>query len=508
MCCKNCGASLGAGAKFCSQCGAPVNAGAETKKYCRNCHSELEPGALFCPECGYRAVEIEEGPFTIGMEIGEDRTCMAVYRGGTPEMIPVSREQTPVTPALAFVETEDGVAAQWSYGWEALRDDVGDKQDGHQFLPEVFHEYTVSGGSRTVIRIWALLCKGGSVRIGRLIYTAEEIAAAYLKRQLQAAQSYLGRKPAGVVLAVPWDWLEPQKAALRRAAIRAGWKVRQIACGISMLGYGAVSRNLQKGEEKEILLCYLGPNCVEAGIFEAGGEIIEKKVSAGIRTVERMSDDERRMAQIKGLEMMVREVQREYGNPDIFKRITEVWISGEMADTSGVKERLQMLTGKAPVWLSGEAGHSYIAEGAALKGGVFDGKKTAEILPLFLDAVSSCYWVRVNGVEAGCLLNKNTTFPNARFEILEKCVKTRILEIEVLQGFQLSGKDRILAAKYQFDTGLSAFGEGMDAEVRLDMDTSGVCQVIVCVRDGYGKALAEFRTEITAKGGEDEYGVL
>ena len=82
------------------------------------------------------------------------------------------------------------------------------------------------------------------------------------------------------------------------------------------------------------------------------------------------------------------------------------------------------------------------------------------------------------------------------------------MEIEVLQGFQLSGKDRIPAAKYQFDTGLSAFGEGMDAEVRLDMDTSGVCQVIVCVRDGYGKALAEFRTEITAKGGEDEYGVL
>ena len=60
MCCKSCGASLGAGAKFCSQCGAPVNAGAETKKYCRNCHSELEPGALFCPECGYRVVEEPE----------------------------------------------------------------------------------------------------------------------------------------------------------------------------------------------------------------------------------------------------------------------------------------------------------------------------------------------------------------------------------------------------------------------------------------------------------------
>ena len=78
----------------------------------------------------------------------------------------------------------------------------------------------------------------------------------------------------------------------------------------------------------------------------------------------------------------------------------------------------------------------------------------------------------------------------------------------MLHGLRFSGKDRIPVAKYQFDTGLSAFGEGMDAEARLDMDTSGVCQVIVCVRDGYGKALAEFKTEITAEGVEDEYGVL
>ena len=390
-------------------------------------------------------------------------------------MIPVGRERMPVTPALAFVETEDGVAGQWSYGWEALRDDVGDKQDGHRFLPEVFHEYTVSGGSRTVIRIWALLRMGGSVMIGRLRYTAEEIAAAYLKRQLQAAQSYLGRKPAGVVLAVPWGLAgAAEGGALPRGRPRRAGRFARLPAESVCWDMGLSPETCRKEKKKRFCSVYLGPNCIEAGIFEAGEGIIEKRASAGIQTVERMSDDERRLAQIEGLEMMVREVQREYGNPDDFERITEVWISGEIVDITGVKERLQMLTGKAPVWLSGKGGtFVYSRRALLLKGCVFDGKKTAERLPLFLDALSSCYWVRVNGVETSCLLKKNTTFPNVCFEILEKCVKTRILEIEVLQGFQFSEKDRIPAAKYQFDTGLSAFGEGDRCRGRTGHGHSG-----------------------------------
>ncbi len=45
--CVKCGASLQAGAKFCSDCGA-----SQVPAKCSNCQKELAPGAKFCNECG------------------------------------------------------------------------------------------------------------------------------------------------------------------------------------------------------------------------------------------------------------------------------------------------------------------------------------------------------------------------------------------------------------------------------------------------------------------------
>jgi membrane protease subunit (stomatin/prohibitin family) len=45
--CVKCGASLQAGAKFCSDCGT-----SQLPAKCSNCQAELKPGAKFCAECG------------------------------------------------------------------------------------------------------------------------------------------------------------------------------------------------------------------------------------------------------------------------------------------------------------------------------------------------------------------------------------------------------------------------------------------------------------------------
>ncbi len=45
--CVKCGASLQAGAKFCSECGT-----SQVPAKCANCQHELKPGAKFCDECG------------------------------------------------------------------------------------------------------------------------------------------------------------------------------------------------------------------------------------------------------------------------------------------------------------------------------------------------------------------------------------------------------------------------------------------------------------------------
>jgi len=55
--CKNCGAAIRDGAKFCPDCGSEIEKAKETiienKNFCENCGSELSPGASFCGECGH-----------------------------------------------------------------------------------------------------------------------------------------------------------------------------------------------------------------------------------------------------------------------------------------------------------------------------------------------------------------------------------------------------------------------------------------------------------------------
>lgn len=46
--CAECGAEIGARAKFCPECGKAV----PTKKFCSNCGAEVGVKAKFCPECG------------------------------------------------------------------------------------------------------------------------------------------------------------------------------------------------------------------------------------------------------------------------------------------------------------------------------------------------------------------------------------------------------------------------------------------------------------------------
>lgn len=50
--CANCGATLKAGAKFCSECGKPV--ATEGTKFCPHCGSSMPSGGSFCPNCGKR----------------------------------------------------------------------------------------------------------------------------------------------------------------------------------------------------------------------------------------------------------------------------------------------------------------------------------------------------------------------------------------------------------------------------------------------------------------------
>lgn len=50
MQCKQCGAEIKDGVRFCSQCGTPIS----QNTFCMSCGSRLLPGQMFCTNCGLK----------------------------------------------------------------------------------------------------------------------------------------------------------------------------------------------------------------------------------------------------------------------------------------------------------------------------------------------------------------------------------------------------------------------------------------------------------------------
>ena len=84
MKCKQCGAELVLGAKFCMECGAEV----PLVHLCQNCGAEILPGAKFCMECG-TPVEQKSG----GIQMGDANAISAQnVVGGNLEILNGNKE--------------------------------------------------------------------------------------------------------------------------------------------------------------------------------------------------------------------------------------------------------------------------------------------------------------------------------------------------------------------------------------------------------------------------------
>ncbi len=105
--CPACGASVGAGAKFCTRCAAPLagSAGRVAVQVvkCLHCGTELKPGAKFCKSCGKS---------TTASEVGFHDAPTVVETPATPAA-PAERASTPISslPAPATVSSPASSAA-------------------------------------------------------------------------------------------------------------------------------------------------------------------------------------------------------------------------------------------------------------------------------------------------------------------------------------------------------------------------------------------------------------
>lgn len=98
--CKNCGAEVALGTKFCPECGSPI------PRTCINCGYELSPNAKFCPECGAPVTQEQKS----GIQLGDANAISADnVVGGNLEILHGNKEVVHGTKITADSYTVNNV---------------------------------------------------------------------------------------------------------------------------------------------------------------------------------------------------------------------------------------------------------------------------------------------------------------------------------------------------------------------------------------------------------------
>lgn len=218
-----------------------------------------------------------KGPI-VGIDLGTTNSCVAIFEGGEPKVIP-NREGTRTTPSVvAFQESGEilvGLPAKRQAIINAQNTIFGIKRlMGRKFNDPVVQEWR----KRVPYKIVEAPNGDAHVEIRGKRYSPPEISAMILRKLKQDLEEYLGQEVKDVVITVPAYFDDTQRQATKDAGRIAGLNVIRIineptaAC----LAYG-----LEKKKEGIIAVFDLGGGTFDISILEVGDGVFEVKATAG-----------------------------------------------------------------------------------------------------------------------------------------------------------------------------------------------------------------------------------
>ncbi|MBQ3483076.1 MAG: Hsp70 family protein, partial [Clostridia bacterium] len=140
----------------------------------------------------------------IGIDLGTTNSCVAVYEGGEPKVIP-NPEGARTTPSVvAFSKT------------------------GERMIGQVAKRQSITNPDRTVLSIKRHMGTGYKVDIDGKAYTPQEISAMVLQKLKADAEAYLGETVTEAVITVPAYFSDSQRQATKDAGKIAGLDVKRI----------------------------------------------------------------------------------------------------------------------------------------------------------------------------------------------------------------------------------------------------------------------------------------
>ncbi len=191
----------------------------------------------------------------IGIDLGTTNSCVAVYEGGDPVVIPNSEGARTTPSVVAFSKT------------------------GERLVGQVAKRQAITNPDRTVSSIKRHMGSDYKVTIDDKRFTPQEISAMVLQKLKADAEAYLGSPVTQAVITVPAYFSDSQRQATKDAGKIAGLEVLRIINEptAAALAYGVDKDNI----DQKVMIFDLGGGTFDVSILEISDGVFEVLATNG-----------------------------------------------------------------------------------------------------------------------------------------------------------------------------------------------------------------------------------
>ncbi len=190
----------------------------------------------------------------IGIDLGTTNSCVAVFEGGEPVVIP-NPEGARTTPSV-----------------------VAFKKDGERLVGQVAKRQAITNPDLTISSIKRDMGTDRRVNINGKGYTPQEISAMILQKMKADAEAYLGQSVNQAVITVPAYFTDAQRQATKDAGKIAGLEVLRI---INEPTAAALAYGMDKENDQKIMVFDLGGGTFDVSLLEISDGVFEVLATAG-----------------------------------------------------------------------------------------------------------------------------------------------------------------------------------------------------------------------------------
>ena len=189
----------------------------------------------------------------IGIDLGTTNSCVAVFEGGEPTVIP-NPEGARTTPSVVAFK------------------------NGERLVGTVAKRQAITNPDKTIISIKREMGTAYKVDIDGKSYTPQELSAMILQKLKSDAEAYLGSPVTEAVITVPAYFSDAQRQATKDAGKIAGLEVKRI---INEPTAAALAYGIDKENDQKILIFDLGGGTFDVSLLEISDGVFEVLATAG-----------------------------------------------------------------------------------------------------------------------------------------------------------------------------------------------------------------------------------